>query len=245
MLRKLGTITAKVANAIRGLIPEKGTDIFVDVKTIASKARNCFFQKKYATSEEKSSNLRALWDSVRGPVMQVTELCREVGSEQLKHLKWNISLAVEQLLNHGEEYLEASKHFIETGQSQDGKRYSFHLDDVDCFSKGKAHKKYEFGRAFQLGRLGGNFVIVSECTTTRMDDKKSVIPMLDEHEALFGEGTLKSLATDKGYYSLKNVKGAQKQGVDKVGIQAPCNIKIMQLIYRLKRQKGSITEEQE
>lgn len=225
MLRKLGTITAKVANAIRGLIPEKGTDIFVDVKTIASKARNCFFQKKYATSEEKSSNLRALWDSVRGPVMQVTELCREVGSEQLKHLKWNISLAVEQLLNHGEEYLEASKHFIETGQSQDGKRYSFHLDDVDCFSKGKAHKKYEFGRAFQLGRLGGNFVIVSECTTTRMDDKKSVIPMLDEHEALFGEGTLKSLATDKGYYSLKNVKGAQKQGVDKVGIQAPCNIK--------------------
>ena len=45
MLRKLGTITAKVANAIRGLIPEKGTDIFVDVKTIASKARNCFFQK--------------------------------------------------------------------------------------------------------------------------------------------------------------------------------------------------------
>lgn len=225
MLRKLGTITAKVANAIKELAPEKYSGLLVDLKEIASKARNCFFQKKYATTEEKSSHLRELWNCVRKPTLEVIHVCRELGVDQLRKLKWNIFLSVEQLLNHGEEYLEASNQFIETGKCQDSKRYSFHLDDVDCFNKGKAHKKYEFGRTFQLGRIGGNFIIVSECTTTRMDDKKSVVPMLDEHEDLFGKDVLKSLATDKGYYSRKNIKAAKKKGIDQVGIQAPCNIK--------------------
>ena len=67
-------------------------------------------------------------------------------------------------------------------------------------------------------------MIVSECTTTRMDDKKSLIPMLNQYETIFGDGSLESLATDKGYYSKSNIKNALKKGVKKVGIQVPCNV---------------------
>lgn len=44
--------------------------------------------------------------------------------------------------------------------NDNGKLYSLHEPDVDCISKGKAHKRYEFGCKVALavtsrGRLGG------------------------------------------------------------------------------------------
>ena len=225
MLRKLGTITANVAKAVIRLFPEIKSDLDVDIKTIALKARDVFFQKKYSTIEEKTSHLQALWDAVSEPVIRVAKVCRDIGREEMLGLKWNAKRALDQLLDHGEDYLESSKRYIETGKNKSGKRLSFHLSEVECFNKGKEHKKYEFGRAFQLGRIGGNFMIVGKCTTTRMDDKKSLKPMLDQHQDLFGKGSLISLGTDKGYYSRKNVNEAIKRSVKKIGIQSPCNVK--------------------
>ena len=49
--------------------------------------------------------------------------------------------------------------------------------------------------------------------------------MLEEHEKLFDQEVIESVATDKGYYSSKNVKAAQKKGIKAVGIQQPENIK--------------------
>ena len=88
----------------------------------------------------------------------------------------------------------------------EGKVMSFHLGDVACFNKMKEGKDLQFGRQLQLGRIGGNFMIVTASTTIRMDDKRSVGPMIKEHQALFGEGTLQSYGTDKGYYSHANQK---------------------------------------
>ena len=66
-------------------------------------------------------------------------------------------------------------------------------------------KKHEFGRVFQIGRIGGNFLIAL-CTGVQLADKKAVKPMLEKHEELFGAETLHSLATDRGYHSKKNIK---------------------------------------
>ena len=56
-----------------------------------------------------------------------------------------------------------------------------------------------------------------------MDDKTSFIPMLQEHENLFGKNTLRSVATDKGYYSRTNVKALVKRKIELIGIQVPGN----------------------
>ena len=58
-----------------------------------------------------------------------------------------------------------------------------------------------------------------------MDDKKSLTPMLEEHEHLFGEDVLQSVATDKGYYSNKNVKALANKNIEQIGIQVPGNTK--------------------
>jgi len=224
MLRKLGTLAAKVSEALKKMLPSKDNLPTVDLKEIASKARNCFFQKRYATKEEKSENLEQLWNAVAQPVNQTIQACNEICQGKLDQLKWNIKRAINQLVLQGESYLAESKIFIETGEATKTKKLSFHLNEVECFSKGKAHKKHEFGRAFQLARIGGNFLIIAACTSVRMDDKKSVAPMLAEHENLFGAEKIETLSTDKGYYSKKNVKHAISKGISKVGIQAPNSV---------------------
>jgi len=62
-----------------------------------------------------------------------------------------------------------------------GKRLSFHLNQVACFNKGKIGKALQFGRVFQIGRIAGNFLVVGKCTSVRMDDKKSLQPMIKIH----------------------------------------------------------------
>ena len=72
-------------------------------------------------------------------------------------------------------------------------------------------------------------MIVGGSTSVRMEDKSSVIPMVEEHQRLFGEYTLESFGTDKGYYkqvnqsylnSLHSLKESvlQRPGVDPMSL---------------------------
>jgi IS5 family transposase len=91
---------------------------------------------------------------------------------------------------------------------------------VACFNKNKLHKKYQFGRAYQLGRLGGNFLIVGNNTSVRMEDKHSLQPMVEMHQTLFQTADVQ-IATDKGYYSKNNVTYLNKKTNCDTGLQRP------------------------
>jgi len=109
-----------------------------------------------------------------------------------------------------------------------GKILSFQAQKVACIKKGKVGKDKEFVRVFQLGRIKGNFLFVLESTSLRMADKHSFIPILKEHAALFGEGTLTSASADKGYWTAKNQRELTRRGVKASGLQRPVNIKSKQ-----------------
>ena len=66
-------------------------------------------------------------------------------------------------------------------------------------------------------------MFVKKSRDVRMDDKQTFISMLEEHEKLFGEKQLQSVATDKGYYSKRNVKFLAKRDGVQIGIQVSCN----------------------
>ena len=195
MLRKMGTVAFQVAKNLKKLLPNGGAgfNLELDIKTIASKARACFFLPKKATKEDKSQRLSELLDIVSHPVCNVIHACHLVKEETLKRLSFGAQRSMQQL-EHAMMYFASVKQYVETGTASLGKRLSLHLNDVACFNKKKAHKKYEFGRAFQLGRLSkGNFLFVGKSNNVRMDDKRSFKPMLQEHEDLFGKNTLPKL----------------------------------------------------
>lgn len=196
----------------------------VDIKGIKSKAQKFFFLSRKAEKERKREIFKELYQTVKEQVTPVVIACSSLTQVQQQALPWNIKKAVKTVQEHALPYLEAVEHYVQTGKMKPGKILSFHLKQVACIVKNKSGKPWEFGRVFQLGRLGGNFMIVLEATSVRMSDKHSVIPAILEHEKIFGKGKLESFGTDKGYYSGKNVKEARKT-VSEVGIQAPGNIK--------------------
>ena len=87
------------------------------------------------------------------------------------------------------------------------KVYSLHDPDVLCIAKGKAHKKYEFGRKASVTMLRDSGVIVSAVSfKENLYDGDTLEPALEQASCMTGK-TFESVLVDKGYRGRKNVGG--------------------------------------
>lgn len=196
----------------------------VDLKAIKAQARRCFFLKT-TDIQEKNNQLSDLWCCVYGPVTDVIKRINILDELDLKEMPWQIRRLTLQLKDKARDYLLDVCEFLNKGTMVATKILSFHLEAVACFNKKKANKKFQFGRAFQLGRVGGNFLIVAKNDSVRMDDKASLKTMVQLHQKIFPDNTSPSIATDKGYYSKKNADYVKKITGSNNGIQKPVHIK--------------------
>ena len=221
LLTKVGAMTKKVWGYLIKKIPNFQLEpIAINLKEIKSKARSCFFNKSHDL-EEKNNRLHELWMSVFKQVSPILKIIDKVlDNVDWKRMPWNIKYTASQLKQHAHNYLVDVAVFLNRGAMVTGKRLSFHLDQVCCFNKGKI-KGLQFGRAFQLGRLNGNFLIVGKNTSIRMDDKTSLKPMFKTHQELFGKNDKISAALDKGYYSKNNEQFLKNETNSAIGLQKP------------------------
>lgn len=226
LLKKLGSMSSKVAGFLNKKFQKYVKNpIAVNMKKISKKSRDYFFLPKNSTKEVKNKKLASLLNVVQKEVDPVLKICEELDKNLIRKMPWNFKRTINQIRELARQYLKDVKKFLTTGSLVPTKKLSFHLQEVACFTKGKLGKKYQFGRAVQLGRIKGNFFFVGKCTSVQMPDKKSLMPMIKEHENIFGKNKISSVSTDKGYYSSKNEKFLAKKGINEIGIQRPCNIK--------------------
>lgn len=233
LLTKLGGMAKKISVFFKRIIPD------VDIKKIKKISKEYFFMKKNVVIEKKKEVFKKLYNTVKEEVEPLINAIQSL--EFGKDIPWYIKRTINQIKDHASKYLEDVEHFIKTQTIKSGKILSFHLKDVACIIKGKVGKAMEFGRVFQLGRIGGNYVIALKSETVRMEDKKSIVPMIEEHENIFGIGVLESVGADKGYYSADNVKILISR-VKEVGIQTPANIKnpIISISQEVKDRRAGI-----
>jgi transposase, IS5 family len=87
------------------------------------------------------------------------------------------------------------------------KIYSLHESHVRCFTKGKAHKKYEFGNkvALVVGAKRG-VILAAESFTENLYDAQTLPATLDQVEANTGQRPVMALA-DRGFRGLREVGG--------------------------------------
>jgi transposase, IS5 family len=195
----------------------------VDVKAVKAKARAYLFRDR-KDPEHAKTTLQELWHEALTQIHQVRKYFDVLLDYDIHRMPWNIRRAWEQVHAHCPNLFLHVASFLCRGVVVPEKALSFHAQAVRCFNKGKAAHGLEFGRAFQLGRSGGNFLVVGACTSIRMEDKASVHPMIEVHQGLFGQGVLRSFGTDKGYYSQANrdylcaVKGLQEFGLQQPGL---------------------------
>ena len=227
LMTKIAGIGRKIGDYLSqktGLFMPALTDI--DMGAIKAKAREYLFTAKNKSIEIKRKIFRELHQLVKRQIRPIIDMCEKLSPKEVTKMPWNIRVAFEQIKFQARRYLLDVGYFVRTQTMKTGKILSFHAKDVTCIKKGKIGKDKEFGRVYQLGRIKGNFLFVLESTSLRMEDKHALIPLLAEHTALFGENTLKSVATDKGYFSGKNLLAITQHGVIENGLQRPGRCKV-------------------
>ena len=92
-------------------------------------------------------------------------------------------------------------------KSDSNKIYSFHEPDVQCISKGKEHKKYEFGSKVSITTTLNSGVIIGALNIQKnIHDSKTLSPALEQQQRLTGI-ILKNTFVDRGYRGPKEVLG--------------------------------------
>ena len=199
--------------------------LHIDIQRIRKAAHRYFFLAKTAAIEERRSLFAEYHRLVKRELRPVIEFYQSLSERSRQALPWHIRRTLDQVRTCGWRYLLDVGHFVRTHTIKPGKRLAFHAEAVACIKKGKVGKPHEFGRVFQLGRIGGNFLIAFPCTDVRMQDQPSLLPAIHEHRTLFGEDRLKQVGTDKGYYSASNIKAIEALAINADGVQRPAHIK--------------------
>jgi IS5 family transposase len=193
----------------------------VDVKAVKAKARAYLFRDRQDAAQAQTM-LQALWHEALTQIGHVRKYFDVLLDYDRQRMPWNIRQALDHVHEHCSNLFLHVASFLCRGVVVPDKALSLHAKAVSCFNKGKAAKGLQFGRAFQLGRISGNFLLVGACTSIRMEDKASVRPMIAEHQRLFGAGVLTSAGTDKGYYSGANRKYLRSvEGLKEFCLQQP------------------------
>ena len=89
-----------------------------------------------------------------------------------------------------------------------GKIYSLHEPDVKCYSKGKEHKKFEFGSKASILIDQATGIIMGAINFTQtLHDSKTLPEVLEQYERLNGKQP-KEVFVDRGYKGIKQYKGS-------------------------------------
>jgi len=101
--------------------------------------------------------------------------------------------------------IDLFKRILSQKKSDTNKIYSVHEPDVQCISKGKEHKKYEFGNKVSIIYTQTTGVIIGAMGFRNPYDGHTVEPALEQAERLLGKRTIKTLIGDRGYKGKRQI----------------------------------------
>ena len=110
---------------------------------------------------------------------------------------------------HGHErVIEIFKRVLAQKKTDKNKIYSFHEPQVQCISKGKEHKKYEFGNKVSIVYTQNTGVIVGAMSFRNEFDGHTLEPALRQHEELGGKRA-RGATVDRGYRGKAMIGGTE------------------------------------
>lgn len=105
--------------------------------------------------------------------------------------------------------LSLYKEVLQQKKGDSNKIYSLHEPGVNCFSKGKEHKKYEFGSKVSILLTQKTGVIVGALNfRDTLHDSKTLPSALDQHTRLTGIQA-KTVFVDRGYPGPKKINNTE------------------------------------
>jgi len=159
--------------------------------------------KKLSVDQRFRNHPRNKWKARKADKKEKTiagRLVRELERNMLPNSKYSTDI-------------ELFKLVLQQKKSDKNKIYSLHEPDVQCISKGKEHKKYEFGNKVSIIYTQRTGVIIGALGFRNPYDGHTIEPSLEQTERLLGKRTIKTLIGDRGYRG--------KRQIDETTIETP------------------------
>lgn len=138
----------------------------------------------------------------RKKALRADKRLRTIAGRLLRELKRNLGEN-----RQYDELLDLFNTILLQRRNSSKKIYSIHEPEVQCISKGKEHKKYEFGNKVSIIRsITG--VILGACSFRNEYDGHTIEKSLEQVTKLTGK-QIKRLAGDRGYRGAKEINGTQ------------------------------------
>ena len=138
----------------------------------------------------------------RKKALRADRRLRTIAGRFVRELKRNIKG------NHDyDQLLELFETILSQKRNSRKKIYSIHEPEVQCISKGKEHKKYEFGNKVSIIRSVTG-IILGAMSFRNEYDGHTIESSLEQVERLTGR-KIKLLAGDRGYRGKKDVNGTK------------------------------------
>jgi IS5 family transposase len=145
---------------------------------------------------------KALWKQSRYASAQQMKRARKE-TKRLKTYLGRVLRNVERfsgpLREKQAQVLKVARRIFEQERQDTGKVYSLHAPEVECLSKGKAHKRYEFGCKVRVATTNQrNWVVGIDAESGNPYDGAMLKPAIDQVQRLTGV-KVKEAFVDKGY----------------------------------------------
>lgn len=138
----------------------------------------------------------------RSKAVKADKKLRTIAGRLVRELKRNLKG------NHGyDPLLELYERVLSQQRNSPHKIYSLHEPEVRCISKGKEHKKYEFGNKVSIIRSSSGIILGAKSFRNEYDGH-TIEESLSQVERITGK-RIRRLAGDRGYRGKKEVAGTQ------------------------------------
>lgn len=161
----------------------------------------------------------------KGKARKADKKVKTIAGRLVRELERNLPMGF-----HAEE-IELFTRVLSQKRTDKNKVYSLHEPEVKCISKGKEHKKYEFGNKVSIVYTQNTGVIVGAMGFRNEYDGHTLEPALNQHEKLTGKRA-KSATVDRGY------QGKSKVGETEISIPKPFNNNKLSRYKQTKLRKG-------
>ncbi len=147
----------------------------------------------------------------KGKARKADKKVKTIAGRLVRELERKLAPSLHQSL------LTLFKKVLAQKKSDSNKIYSLHEPHVQCISKGKEHKKYEFGSKVSIITTKNTGVIIGAINIEKnVHDSKTLQPALEQQQRLTGV-ILKNNFVDRGYRGVKEVLGTKITIPDKPG----------------------------
>lgn len=175
--------------------------IIAHCKTIAEK-ESIELRQSYTHTLKKLSLLQRFRNHPKnhGKARKADKKIKTIAGRLIRELERKLPA-----MNNYHTELELYKQILLQKRNDKQKIYSTHEPHVQCISKGKEHKKYEFGSKVSIITTKNSGVIIGAINIPKNDyDAHTLEPAIRQQQQLTGH-KLKNNYVDRGYRGVKNV----------------------------------------